>query len=97
MATNASWHNHSECAGEYIEAISVNMGLHSASVGCPIMGDLHSEHLVPERIRIVTNSEALSAHLSHLFIIYRGYLWVLAHGSVYVLCFFGQAIDKVDP
>lgn len=44
---DASWLNNSERADEYIEAISLNMGLCSASLGCLIMGDLHSEHHHP--------------------------------------------------
>lgn len=44
---SASWFNNSECACEYIEAIRVNMGLCAASLGCQIMGDLHSEHPHP--------------------------------------------------
>lgn len=55
MATNARRLNHSECAGEYIEAISVITGLCSASLGCLAMGDLHSERLIPKRIRIVSD------------------------------------------
>lgn len=31
------------------------MGLCSASFGCPIMRDLHSEHLIPKRIKIVSD------------------------------------------
>ena len=53
--TNASWFNHSECASEYNEAISVNMGWGSASLSCPVMEDLHSEHLIPKRIKVVSD------------------------------------------
>lgn len=68
MAVNASWLNHAECAGEYIEAINVNMELCSASLGCPLMGDLYSEHLIPKRFKIVCDpsqnrSRSLPAHL----------------------------------
>lgn len=54
-AVNTSWFNNSECAGEYIEAIRIKMVLCSASFGCPIMRDLHSEHLTPKRIKIVSD------------------------------------------
>ena len=68
MASNASWLNHSKCAGEYIEAISVNIRLCSASLGRPIMDDLHSGHLIPKKIKIVSDPSqnlggSLCAHL----------------------------------
>lgn len=51
IATFAFRLNHSQSACEYIEAISVNMRLCSASLSCPVMENEHSEHLTPERIK----------------------------------------------
>lgn len=87
LATNAFWLNHSECAGEYIEAISVNMGLCAASLGCPIIAELHSKHLLPKRMKIVSDpSQNLGWSLSTHFLITLcrvvgggEYLWVSVH------------------
>lgn len=62
---NAAAFFHSECAGEYIEAISANMGLCSASLGYPIMGDLHSMHLIPERIETDQTKTVFACSYAH--------------------------------
>lgn len=71
MAPNAFWLNDSECAGEYIEVISVNMRLCSASLGCPIIETCIQSVLIPKRIKIDCDptQNLGGSRPAHLFII----------------------------